>query len=58
MTLPSLLQPYAYTLFVWAVVVGFVFFGDVPDVWTLTGAAVIIASGIYAWHRERVRAKA
>ena len=55
-TQPSLLQPYNYTLFVWAVLVGYLFFGDVPDKWTLTGATIIIASGIYAWHRERVRA--
>ena len=55
LTQPSLLQPYSYTLFVWAVIVGWSFFGDVPDAWTWAGAALIIASGIYAWHRERVR---
>ena len=55
MTQPSLLQPYNYSLFVWAVVVGYLFFGDVPDVWTWAGAAIIIASGIYVWHRERLR---
>ena len=57
MTQPSLLQPYNYTLFVWAVLVGYLFFGDIPDRWTLTGAAIIIASGVYVWHRERVRAR-
>jgi drug/metabolite transporter (DMT)-like permease len=56
MTQPSRLQPFNYTLFVWAVVVGYAFFGDIPDRWTFAGAAIIIASGIYAWHRERVRA--
>ena len=55
MTQPSLLQPYNYTLFVWAVVVGYLLFGDVPDEWTIGGAAIIIVSGIYVWHRERVR---
>ena len=55
---PSLLQPYNYSLFVWAIVVGYLLFGDVPDGWTLAGAAVVIASGLYAWHRERVRAQA
>ncbi len=55
MTEPSRLQPFNYTLFVWAVVVGYAFFGDIPDAWTSAGAAIIIASGIYAWHRERVR---
>jgi drug/metabolite transporter (DMT)-like permease len=53
---PALLQPYNYTLFVWAVVVGYLFFGDIPDRWTLAGAAIIIVSGLYVWHRERVRA--
>ena len=57
MTEPSLLQPFSYTLFVWAVVVGFALFGDVPDRWTLAGASLIIASGLYAWYRERVRAR-
>ncbi len=55
LTQPSLLQPYNYTLFVWAVIVGYAFFGDVPDAWTWAGASIIIASGIYVWHRERVR---
>jgi drug/metabolite transporter (DMT)-like permease len=56
MTEPSSLQPFTYSLFVWAVVVGYVMFGDVPDRWTFAGATVIISSGIYVWYRERVRA--
>ena len=51
----SVLQPFGYTLFLWAIVIGYFGFGDLPDAWTLTGAAVILASGLYAWHRERVR---
>jgi drug/metabolite transporter (DMT)-like permease len=57
MTEPSLLQPFSFTLFVWAIVVGYALFGDVPDRWTLAGASLIIGSGLYAWHRERVRAR-
>ncbi len=57
MTQPSRLQPFNYTLFVWAVIVGYGFFGDIPDRWTFAGAAIIIGSGIYAWHRERVRSQ-
>ncbi|MGE0699190.1 MAG: DMT family transporter [Hyphomicrobiaceae bacterium] len=49
------LQPYSYTLLVWAAVVGYLVFGDVPDRWTIAGALVVIASGLYAWHRERLR---
>src|SRR5277367_533369 len=32
-------------------------FGNLPDTWTLVGAAIIIASGLYTAHRERVRAR-
>lgn len=46
-------QPYAYTLLVWAAVLGALVFGDIPDHWTLAGAAVIVASGLYTWHHDR-----
>jgi drug/metabolite transporter (DMT)-like permease len=36
---------------------GFLVFGSVPDGWTLLGASVIVASGLYTAHRERVRAR-
>ena len=54
----SALQPYGYTLLLWAAVIGYLAFGDAPDRWTLAGGAVIAASGLYAWHREQVRARA
>nr|WP_281432940.1 DMT family transporter [Aestuariivirga litoralis] len=50
----SLLAPFAYTQLIWMVVSGVVLFGDWPDKISLLGAAIIIASGIYVWHRERV----
>ena len=51
----SVLAPFSYTQLVWVSFLGFVLFGEVPDVWTLTGAAFIVASGLYTAHRERVR---
>ena len=30
-------------------------FGELPDVWTIVGAAFIVGSGLYTAHRERVR---
>jgi len=50
-------QPYSYTLLVWAATLGYLVFGDLPDAWTVAGAAVIVASGLYSWYRERVRAR-
>ena len=51
----SVLAPFSYTQLVWVSLLGFVVFGEVPDVWTVTGAAFIVASGLYTAHRERVR---
>ena len=45
--------PFGYTGLVWATLFGFVTFGDVPDVYTLSGAVIIAASGLYVLHRER-----
>ena len=50
----STLQPFNYTMLVWATVLGFLVFGDLPDLWTVAGALVIVASGLYSWHRERL----
>ena len=51
----SLLAPFAYTQLIWMTLSGIIIFGDWPDRMTLLGAAIIIASGIYVWHRERVQ---
>jgi len=49
----SVLQPFTYFLLVWAVVVGFVAFDELPDGWTLCGAVVVVASGLYSFHQAR-----
>lgn len=54
----ALLAPLSYSQMVYAVVLGWLVFNALPDLWTLVGAAIIIASGIYTVHRERVRARA
>jgi len=46
--------PFTYTNLIWAAASGFLFFGEWPDVWTFVGAAVIVGSGIYIYHREKV----
>jgi drug/metabolite transporter (DMT)-like permease len=47
------LQPYGYTLVLWAIVVGFVGLGEFPDLWTIVGAAIIVGAGVFALLRER-----
>jgi drug/metabolite transporter (DMT)-like permease len=51
----SVLQPFSYTTLIWATLVGFVVFGNLPDFPTVLGAAIIAASGIYSFARERRR---
>jgi drug/metabolite transporter (DMT)-like permease len=51
------LSPFIYTQIVWMVALGFILFGDLPDGWTLAGAAVVIASGLYLLYLERVRGR-
>ena len=50
----SLLAPFAYTQIAWALLLGYLVFGDVPDTWMLLGGAVIVASGLYVFYREAV----
>ncbi len=51
----SVLQPYSYTLVVFASFVGFVGFGDIPDAATIFGGLIVIGSGLYILHRENLR---
>jgi drug/metabolite transporter (DMT)-like permease len=50
----SSLAPFMYTQLVWAIFLGYMIFGDVPNSWTLAGAGIVVASGLYLLHRERV----
>jgi len=52
------LAPYIYTQILGMIALGWLVFGDVPTPWTLAGAAVVIASGIYLLlHERRERAR-
>jgi drug/metabolite transporter (DMT)-like permease len=51
----SVLAPYTYVQLIWAVVLGYAFFGTIPDRWIVLGGFIIAASGIYTAHREHVR---
>lgn len=51
----AVLAPFAYLQILCAAGLGNLIFGEVPDRWSLAGGAIIIASGLYLIHRERVR---
>jgi len=48
----SMLAPFTYAQVVAAIGWGYLVFGEVPSVWTVCGAGVVIASGLYVWYRE------
>jgi drug/metabolite transporter (DMT)-like permease len=53
----SVTTPFRYSRLVFALIIGVAVFDERPDVWTLTGAALIIGSGLYTFARERMRAR-
>ena len=48
----GLVGPFKYTSLVWAVLLGFLVWGDLPDPWTWVGSALVVGSGLYIWRRE------
>ena len=48
----GLVAPFEYTVLIWAVIFGFLIWGEVPDKYVWTGAGIIILSGIYLIDRE------
>lgn len=51
------LAPFIYVQMLWMVVIGWLWFGDWPAISTWIGIVLIVGSGLYALHRERVRAR-
>ena len=56
-TQASVLQPLNYLLLVFAFCTGFLYFGEIPDLFTVLGGAIIVASGLFIILRERIRAR-
>ena len=48
----SKIQPFNYFTLVWAIIISVLFFGEFPDYWTLSGATLIISSGLYVLQRS------
>ena len=46
--------PLHYTLLVWSTIWGYLVFAELPDAWTWSGAVIIIGTGLYTSHRERI----
>lgn len=50
----GLIAPFKYINIVWAALIGFLVWGDIPDRWIVFGASLVIGSGLYIFHRETV----
>ena len=48
----SIIQPFHYTLIFWAIIFGYFFYDDVPDLYTIIGALIITASGIFVINQK------
>ena len=49
--------PFSYSNMIWAISLGYMVFGELPDRWTLIGAGIIAGSGLYIFYREQQRKK-
>lgn len=54
----SFIAPFRYTGLVWALILGFLVFGDWPDYLTLIGAGIVVATGLFTLYRENAMKKA
>jgi drug/metabolite transporter (DMT)-like permease len=52
---PSAVVPFNYLSLIWAALLGFAIWGDVPTSGLLAGSAIVIASGLYILWRETLR---
>lgn len=49
----GVVSPFRYTSLLWAILLGYLVFGNLPDGWTLIGAAIVVGAGIFMLLRER-----
>lgn len=54
----GLIAPFRYTSLLWAILFGWMLFGTLPDEWTVAGAAIVVATGLYTLLRERKLSRA
>lgn len=53
----AVVTPFRYTAMVWAILLGYLVFGDIPGPLTLIGSAIVVGMGIYTFYRERQLAR-
>ena len=51
----AVISPFEYSALIWATLIGYLVWGELPDVFTLVGAIIVISSGLYIIYRETAR---
>jgi drug/metabolite transporter (DMT)-like permease len=51
----ALVAPFKYSGVIWAALLGYLIWGDIPDPGIITGVGIVVVAGFYILHRERVR---
>ena len=52
---PSVVSLFEYSLIIWAIIIGYILFNDIPTIKTFVGVALIISAGVYIYLREKAR---
>ena len=52
---PSVVSLFEYSLIIWAILIGYILFDNIPSLRTLFGALIIISAGIYIYLREKIK---
>ncbi|MEO1919215.1 MAG: DMT family transporter [Paracoccaceae bacterium] len=53
----AFVSPFRYSVLIWALLLGFFVFGDIPVGWTMVGTAIVVGMGIFTFYRERKMAR-
>lgn len=48
----SFISPFRYSIVIWAILIGYFVWGDIPDMWTFAGIFIVIVAGVYTFRRE------
>jgi drug/metabolite transporter (DMT)-like permease len=53
----AVVAPFRYSIILFAIIMGYLVWGDIPDRYTLIGTAIVVATGAYSFQRERALAR-
>ena len=52
---PAVVSPFEYSILLWALLIGWIYFDEIPQLNTIIGILIIVSSGIYIFMREKAQ---